>query len=110
MRQIFEFPKILINWFLRFYRWLIVEPKKVWITLLPIVAVVIFCWLLPKDILNGSYFCDSLEARFRISGLFLELLGIGTVVKGLNETLKLFLGERFLDMVLISGLNGSQNS
>ncbi len=90
MNHIIEILRNLRNWLLSILRWLFVEPWKFWFTLLPFFIGGIFCWLIPAGIFCGSNFNDTLETRLRLTGLFLELLGIVSVVYGLNETLKLF--------------------
>lgn len=90
MRQITEFLKKLGNWLFRFFRWFFAEPLLFWITLIVIFLGVIFIWFIPVGIFNGPNFYDILETRFRLTGLILEVLGIGTVVCGLIKNLKLF--------------------
>lgn len=80
MRQLIEIIKMIGNWLPRFLQWFFIEPKKFWLTLLPIFFEAIFCWFIPVGIFNGSILNDVLETRFRLTGLFLEVLGIGTVV------------------------------
>ena len=86
----------MINWVKKFGRWIIRifkwlwEAKKVWLTLLSIVGVLLFWYM----------YIGNWEDRFRFTGLTLEILGIGTVVHGLNETLKLF--ERTHPISIIS--------
>lgn len=100
MRQQIEFMRKIVNWLFRIFIWLIIEPKEFWITLLlPIFVGVIVCWFNPVGISNEPELIDILEKRFRFTGLALELSGIGTVVYGLNETLKLFLGEHLLHII-----------
>jgi hypothetical protein len=100
VRQVIEFLRKLGNWLFLFFIWIIVEPKKFWITLLPLVIGVIFCWLIPAGIFNGPILNDTLDTRFRLTGLFLEVSGMITVVYGLNETLKLHLGKNLLHIIL----------
>lgn len=100
MRQFIEFLRTLGNWLARFFRWLLVEPKTIWITLLPIFIGVIIILFIPAGIFNYSFICDTLETRFRLTGLFLELSGIFSVVYGLNKTLKLHLGKNLLNIIL----------
>ena len=99
MRQFIEFLRKLGNWLPLFFRWFIVEPKKIWFTLFPIFIGVIFCWLIPAGIFNGPILNDTFETRFRLTGLSLELLGIVTVVYGLNAALKLFDVERLWEII-----------
>jgi hypothetical protein len=100
VRQFFEFLRTRGNWLVRFFRWILVEPKKFWITLLPVFIGVIIIWFIPAGIFNYSSICDTLETRFRLTGLFLELSGIFSVVYGLNKTLKLHLGKNLPHIVL----------
>lgn len=100
MRQVIEFLINLKNWLARFFIWLIVEPKKIWFTLLPIFIGFIIILFIPAGIFNYSFICDTLETRFRLTGLFLELSGIISVVYGLNKTLKLHLGKNLLHIIL----------
>ena len=100
MKQVFEFIGKLGNWLFRIFLWLFLEPRKFWITLLPFLVGFIFLLALPAGIFNGLYFYDTLENRFRLTGLFLELLGIFSVVYGLNKTLKLHLGKNLLRIIL----------
>jgi len=90
MRQLIEIMRMTGNWLSRFFWWLVVEPKQFWPTLLPLFGGFIFCCFIPVGIFNGLIPDDSLETRFRLTGLVLELLGIITVVIGVNATLKLF--------------------
>jgi len=99
LKQVFEFIRKLGNWLFRIFIWLLLEPKKFWITLLPFLVGFIFLLALPAGIFNGLYFYDTLETRFRLTGLILELLGICAVVYGLNDTLKLFLGKHLLHII-----------
>lgn len=100
MRRIIEFLKKLGNWLFRIFRWLINEFKLIWITLLPILVGVIFCLFIPTSIFNGPILCDTLESRFRLTGLILEVLGIGTVVYGLIKNLKLFERTHLLGIII----------
>jgi hypothetical protein len=93
VRQIIEFFRKLRKWLPLVLRWLIIEPKIFWFTLLPFIFSGVFIWIIPAGILNNSIFCDTLEKRFQFMGLFLELSGIVLVVYGLNKTLKLYLGK-----------------
>ena len=100
MKQVIGFIKKLVNWIFRIFKWATVEFKLLWITLLlPIFVGVIIFRVIPDDILIGSNSCGTLENRFRLTGLILELLGIGLVVYGLNKTLKLFLGKHLLHII-----------
>lgn len=87
----------MIDWIKKFGRFIIGtvrwlwEAKIVWITLLPFVGAFLFIWQTSA----GTW-----EFRFRLTGLILELLGIGAVVYGLNETLKLHLGKNLLHIIL----------
>ncbi len=80
----------ILSWVFRIILWIIVEFKGLWITLLPISLGVVFCWLIPVGIFNGPILCDTIDTRFRLTGLILEVLGIFTVVYGVIATLKLF--------------------
>lgn len=101
MRQVIEFLRTLGNWLARFFKWLLVEPKNFWITLLlPFFVGVIVCWFIPAGISNETKLIDILETRFRLTGLFLELSGIISVVYGLNKTLKLHLDKNLLRITL----------
>jgi hypothetical protein len=81
------------NWLPRILWWFVYELKELWFTLLPFVIGIIFCWLIPAGIFNGPILCDTLETRIRLTGLFLEVLGICTVVYGINQNLKLFVAD-----------------
>ncbi|WP_340121903.1 hypothetical protein [Methylobacter svalbardensis] len=80
MKPIIDWIKKFGRWIIRVAKWLW-EEKKVWITVLSIIGVFFFFWLIFPEKLEG-------EDRFRLTGLTLELLGICTVVYGVNETLK----------------------
>ena len=70
----------LKNWIPRLFSWIILDAKDLWITSLVIAAVV-----------GSSYLTFGIEERgFRVSGLFLELLGILVVAKGLSDSRQLF--------------------
>jgi len=88
MQQMIDWIRNIGFWIIRVFRWLC-EAKKVWITLFSIVGVFFF-WYISA----GKW-----EVCFRLTGLTLELLGIGTIVCGLNDTLKLFERTHLLDII-----------
>lgn len=100
MKQSIEIMIKIGNWLFRIIRWLLTEYKKIWFTLLPFIVVAIFCWLMPVGIFNGPILCDTLDTRFRLAGLFLEVFGIGTVVCGIIATLKLFDENHWWEKIL----------
>lgn len=69
----------LRKWIMRIFAWL-GDAKSVWVAVLTIPSVLFICWA----VIPGW------EPRIRIAGMFLELLGLGTVAYGLRETRKLF--------------------
>jgi hypothetical protein len=89
------------NWLLRFFRWFFIEPKYVWFALLPFFVAFLFWLLFPIGLFNGSILKVSLETRFRLSGLFLELSGIVAVVCGITKNLKSFDDKTLLQFYLI---------
>ncbi|MFZ5492917.1 MAG: hypothetical protein ACOY6E_10540 [Pseudomonadota bacterium] len=58
--------------------WLLVRPRLVWFGVLPLVLGTLACWI------------GRTEQPVRITGLALELLGLGTALWGLNKTRKDF--------------------
>lgn len=90
MKQPIKIMMKIGNWLLRIIQWFAIEPRKIWSTLPPFIVGYIFCFLIPAGFFNGSILCDTLDTRFRLTGLFFEVLGIGTVVYGILATLKLF--------------------
>lgn len=77
------------RWFARIFRWL-GEARRVWVALLAVA-----CAFLVSYAMFGTW-----EARIRIAGLALELLGICTVAVGLGETRKLFGRPTLVDVGL----------
>lgn len=77
----------MIDWIKMFGRWIIRIAIYLWgrrivcIALLVFVGVILFIWCI------SDKSCDD---QFRLTGLALELLGIGAVIHGLNGTLKSF--------------------
>lgn len=59
--------------------------RKVWITLLAIAAAFFLGWCVTWPLSEPGW-----EPRLRLTGLILQLLGIGTVAKGLHDTRKRF--------------------
>ena len=55
-------------------------PRRAWIAIFAIAAIVAVFFVLP----------GCAERRIRLAGLLLELLGVGTVAKGINDTRKRF--------------------
>lgn len=100
MRKIIEFLSKLKNWLIRTFKWLIIEPKLFWIMLLPFIFGYTLIKLIPIGILNTPFNCDTLDFRFRLIGLLLELFGICTVVYGLNEAFKFFEHTALLDIIV----------
>lgn len=74
------------RWIVRIFSWLS-EAKRIWIALLAVA-----CAFLISYTIFGTW-----EARIRMAGLALELLGICTVAVGLGETRKLFGRPSLLD-------------
>lgn len=78
---------MITTWLVRLFRWLFLEPGRVWATMIGIaLPFVVFCLI----------FSDW-EHRVRWTGLALQLLGIATVAIGLSETRKLFGRPSLLD-------------
>jgi hypothetical protein len=100
VRQVIEFIRKLGNWLFRIYKWLIFEFKLFLITVFPLIVGYIFIKLIPLGLLKTSFFLDDIECRFRGIGLFLELLGIGTVIFGLNNSLNLFESSPILGNII----------
>jgi hypothetical protein len=99
VNQLIEFIRNFTNWILRIYKWLIYEFKLFGITVVPFIIGYMLIKLVPIGVLEISFFKDTLESRFREGGLFLELLGIGTVVFGINNSLNLFESTHFLGII-----------
>jgi len=60
--------------------WAFRDAKDAWVSIVPVVLIIGGAWLI-----SGLS-----EPGIRLSGMLLELLGIGVVAKGLNETRTLF--------------------
>lgn len=73
------FIKQLINWIGRLFRWLM-EKKRLYFSIFAVPVIIIFCCL----IFNNA------EKSIRISGLLLQLMGLGAVVWGIYDIRKLF--------------------
>lgn len=70
----------LTNWIRRVAVWAFSDAKEAWVSVVPVVLIIGVAW-----------FISALsEPGIRISGMLLELLGIGVVAKGLSETRMLF--------------------
>lgn len=79
--------KQLGNWIARIVPWL-GEAKQAWLAVLAIPGVFLICWaVLPEW-----------EPRIRLTGMCLELLGLGTVAYGIRETQKLFSRPRLAEI------------
>jgi hypothetical protein len=70
--------KKFVNWLKSIFYWFI-KPYLFWITILVLAASLV-----------QVVYISSSEASFRITGLFLQILGIGTVAYGIHETRKMF--------------------
>lgn len=75
------------NWVVRITTWL-GEAKQAWIAVLTIPGVFVVWWIALPD----------WEPRLRITGMCLELLGLGTVAYGIRETRKLFNRPRLTEI------------
>ena len=80
MNRATTFITNLKNWLTRLAVWAFREAKDAWVSILPITLIVGGAWLI-----SGLD-----EQGIRLAGLLLELLGIGVVAKGLNESRMLF--------------------
>ena len=84
----------MIAWFKRFGNWMarvvawLGEVKQAWVAALAIPGVFVIWWV----VLPGW------EPRIRFTGMFLELLGLGTVAYGIRETRKLFSRPRLTEI------------
>lgn len=74
-------------WIKGILRWFI-SPHLLWITIVVLAAAIV----------QVLYICNS-EASFRITGLILQILGIGTVAYGIRDTRKMFGHPSFLSLL-----------
>jgi hypothetical protein len=74
------FTTNLANWITRLAVWAFRDAKDAWVSILPLVLIIGGAWLI-----SGLD-----EQGIRMAGLLLELLGIGVVARGLNESRMLF--------------------
>jgi len=81
--------KRLRNWVVRVFAWL-GDARQVWVAVLTIPGVFLICWAA----------IPSWEPRIRITGMCLELLGLGTVAYGLREIRKLFNQPSMIEVAL----------
>lgn len=83
--------RIEINWSrtLQLIEWFDEEFRKLWVTLFSIIGIFAFCYVL----------AETWVVKFQLTGFFLEILGMGTVVYGLNGTLKSFERIQILSMI-----------
>jgi hypothetical protein len=94
MESMIDSIKKFGRWIIQIYKNLC-KKKIVCIALLVFLGAIVFIWCISDK---------TLDDQFRLTGLALELLGIGAVIHGLNGTLKSF--NRTLRSIFFELLQG----